>query len=177
MRRIAVCFVILLTAASCREEKPKSKTPPFDRTKFITSTLLTSRSAIDLGQLATHRGRIPETRQFGATMHREQQALLGSLSAIAQKKGIAIPQGIEVKKAALKDNLLILPGQVFDRGYSLATLQDLNTAIANFQNASSCGDGDLEAFAKQNLPMLTAEQKSAAALLSRLGGSPFGFVP
>ena len=56
-------------------------------------------------------------------------------------------------------------------------LQDSNTAMREFQSASTCGDRDIESFAKQSLPLIAAEQQRADALLKQLGGSPFGFVP
>jgi putative membrane protein len=164
-------------AVGCRHEKPKPQAPSFDAARFIASTLQTSIADTDLGAMAAHRGRLPETRQFGAAMQREQGQLVAALTAMAKRKGVAVPTAVEEKKRALKDNLSILPGQVFDRGYSLAMLQDLNAMIPTFRAAASSGDAEVSAFAKQQLPIITAEQKSAAAVLSRLGGSPFGFVP
>ena len=168
-----VLCVLTLVAAACHRSAPRGA-QPFDRNVFITYTLQSLLANNDLGAMAAHRGRLPETRQLGATIHREHKQLFDTLSAIAQRKGVAIPQGVEEKKVALKENLAILPGQVFDRAYALAMLQDFDVAIRNFRAASKCGDRDIESFAAQSLPLLTNDQRATKALLDSLGGSPFG---
>jgi len=177
MRRPVIVACVIAITIACHRSTPAQRAQPFDRNTFITTTLQSLLGNNDIGALAAHRGRLPETRQLGATLHREQKQLFAALSEIAQRKRIVIPQSTDEKKIALEENLVTLPGQVFDRAYALAMLQDLNGAIGNFNAAASCGDRDIEAFAKQNLPLLVAEQRSAAALLNRAGGSPFGFVP
>ena len=178
MRQFVVVLCLAAAfAAACHRRAAEKPAPPFDGHAFITSNLQTFLANNDLGEMAAKRGRVAETREFGATMHREQRQLFDALSAVAQRKNIAIPKGVTEKKAAQKENLSILPGQVFDRAYALAMLQDSNTAARDFQTASACGDRDIESFAKQNLPLITAEQQKANALLKQLGGSPFGFVP
>jgi len=171
---IAVCAIVIVIA--CRRAATHHGSG-FDRNAFILTTLQTTLADNDLGAIAARRGRRPETRQLGATLHREQHQLFSQLSAIAQREKIAVPATIEPKKAALEENLSILSGEDFDRGYTLAMLQDANAMSASFRAASTCGDPLIENFAKQNLPVIASEQQSAAALLKSLGGSPFGFVP
>jgi putative membrane protein len=177
MRQFLAFLAVSAIAFGCRHEKPKQGPPPFDRSTFITSTLQASLSNIDLGAMAAHRGRLPVTRQLAAVLHREQSQLLDALTALAKRRNITVPTAVDEKKRALKDNLAILPGQIFDRAYALAMLQDFNAMASSFQRASSSGDRDLEAFANEWRPIVAAEQRSAAALLNQLGGSPFGFVP
>ena len=177
MRRAVALLCVVVVASACHRNGAAQRGRTFDRNAFIITNLQSFLANNDLGAMAAHRGRLPETRQFGAVMHREQRQLFAKLSTIAQRKRIAVPQGIDEKRVAMKENLAILPGQSFDQAYALAMVQNLNIAIASFRAASSCGDRDIESFAQQNLPLITAEQRSAAALLDRLGGSPFGFVP
>lgn len=172
-KAFGVLCVVTLVAAACHRISPR-RAQPFDRSVFITYTLRSLLANNDLGAMAAHRGRLPETRQLGATIHRDHKQLFATLSAIAQKKGVAVPQGVEEKKVALKENLAILSGQVFDRAYALAMSQDLEIAIRNFRAASKCGDRDIESFAAQSLPLLMNEQRATTALLDSLGGSPFG---
>ena len=176
MRRLFCCCLLLVFA--CRRDAAKQHAAPFDRNAFIVNTLGSSLSDIDLGEMAAKRGRRPETRQFGAVMHRDHRQFLSALSALAARRNIKVPATVvDQKRVALKQNLTILPGEVFDRGYVLAMIQDLNATSANLRAASSCGDRDLEQFASAHLPVIAAEQQNANALLNSLGGSPFGFVP
>jgi len=165
-------LVVMLLLCSCTRAKTPAA-PPFDARRFITLSLLTSKADADLGALAAKKGRLPETRQFGDAMHRDQSAMASSLAELARRRNIGMPAGLEEKKVALKDNLTILPGQVFDRGYALAMVQDLDNAIASFNAASSATDRDVQQFAQQYRATLIARKKDADALLSRLGGSPF----
>jgi predicted outer membrane protein len=177
MRRIAVLFLCTAVLGGCARENARSQGPPFDVKKFLTLSLQTTMADADLGGLAAKKGRLAETRQLGAMMQREQEELRRALQAAAQRKGVPPPQAVEEKKRALKDNLLILPGQVFDRGYSLAMVQDLNALIESFRAAAASGDTDLVPLARQYLPRLAAQQKEATRVLDRLGGSPFGYPP
>jgi predicted outer membrane protein len=146
---------------------------PFNSTHFITHALMTSMSNADLGALAARRGRLPETRQFGEAMRRDQSEMLSNLAALARRRKINMPLGIEEKKVALKDNLQTLPGQVFDRGYALAMVQDLGASIATFDAAVAAHEPDVQQFAQRYRPILVARHRDASALLNRLGGSPF----
>jgi putative membrane protein len=173
MRKLAVCLAAVAIAIGCRPDDSKKQAPPFDGATFLAVAMQSALSDGDLGAMASHKGALPETRRFGAVMQREQQRLLAALSAVARSRGIAVPTAVEEKRQALKDNLGILPGQVFDRAYALAMMQDAGAMTDAYRAASYSGDRNLESFAAQNLPIVAAEQKSAAALLDRLGGSPF----
>jgi len=175
MRVVAIMVLSsAVAAAGCSRGNARAGETAFDPKSFVVSTLQTTISNTDLAVMAARRGRLPETRQLGAIMHRQQGEMQSALAAIAQQKRIAIPGGVEPRKRALKENLQILPGQVFDRGYSLAMVQDLGAMIAAFEKASHSDDPQLAAFARQYLPRLREERDVAAQLLRQLGGSPFG---
>lgn len=175
-------FLLLLTllGAACRhEEAAKTSTAPpaFDQTKFINFILATSLSDTELGAMAARRGHGPEVRQLGTDMHREQAQLRSDIATVAQKKGIAVTNAIEPRKAALRDNLVQIQYPHFDRGYVLAMVQDLNAEVAQCAAAASSGDADVKAFAGRVLPALQNRQKVATELLDKMGGNPFGYPP
>lgn len=170
-RRSLLLFVCLLAACS-RSKTPAA--PPFEASRFITQNLRTSLSNADLGAMAAKRGRLPETRQFGDAMHRDETTMLVALNALARQRNIPAPPVIDQKKAALKENLQILPGQVFDRTYALAMVQDLGDCIKAFDGALAArSDADVQEFVRRYRPIVVARQQDANALLQRLGGSPF----
>jgi predicted outer membrane protein len=176
MRKIIVILAVAVFAAcSTEEKKTTAASAPFSEKEFVTKTLLTVNSNVQLAAMAVKRGRVEQTRAFGASMLREQQTLQNDLAAVARELGVDAPKGIEEKKVALRDNLSILPGQVFDRGYTLAMLQDLRGISRQMQRASSSSNARVAQLSKQYLPLLAAEQKAAKAALDRVGGSPFGF--
>lgn len=170
--RIAVFLLLTAFAAGCSRAGARAD-GAFDAPAFVATTMHSATSDIDLGLMAARRGHRPETRQLGSIMHRQESEMQRALAAIAQRKGWSITPGIEPRQLALKENLDILPGQVFDRGYALAMLQDLNRLRASFQKAANSNDPDLAAFAKQYLPSISEQRNLASHLLSDLGGSPF----
>lgn len=176
MRKFSVVLaIVVLAACSSEEKKPAATAAPFDEKTFVTKTLLTVNSNVQLAAMAAKRGRVEQTRAFGASMLREQQTLQKDLVAVARELGTEVPQGVEEKKVALRDNLTILPGQVFDRGYTLAMLQDLRGISREMQRATSSRNARVAQLSKQYLPILAQEQKAAKAALDRVGGSPFAF--
>ena len=166
--RFATVVLLTVIATGC------SRAPAtFDAQKFVVTTTQSALADADLGILAARRGRLPETRQLGSILHRQQLDLQRALAVIAQQKRLGIPTAIEPRKVALRENLEILPGQVFDRGYALAMVQDLNAMSASFEKASRSNDRELAAFAAQNLPRIREQRALASQLLKQLGGSPF----
>ena len=169
-----------LAAASCSRDSSassKQQALAFTQPSFLTKTLQTTLSAADVGASAARKGHGPELRALGAAMQSEQSQLRAAAIPLAQKKGVAVTNDIEPRKAALKDNLDQLVWPQFDRAYALATVQDLNAEVAAFSEAESKGDADVKAFASRWLPVLRARQKVAVDLLNKLGGSPFGYPP
>jgi predicted outer membrane protein len=174
-KTIVILSLIALAACSTEEKKAAAAAPPFSEKEFVTNTLLTVNSNVQLAAMAAKRGRVEQTRAFGAAMLREQQSLQNDLAAAARELGAEIPKGVEEKKVALRDNLSILPGQVFDRGYTLAMLQDLRGISRQMERASKSSNARVAQLSKQYLPILAQEQKAAKAALDRVGGSPFAF--
>ena len=173
--------MLLLAAAlclSCTREKPKPKQPPFDKAQFMTRGIQTLIADVDLGVMAAKKGRVPDTRAFGQAFEHDMREMQAALTALARQKNVAIPTAVEEKKVALKDNLTILPGQVFDRGYLLAMLQDIRWFYAQLGRASEGpADPDLTAFADRWKPVLAKHEKEAKRVIDKLGGFPFGFEP
>jgi hypothetical protein len=128
-----------------------------------------------ISTVAAKRGRLPETRELGAAMSKTLGDLRDDLARAAQRRNIALPKQMEEKKIALRDNLDMLPGQVFDRGYSLAMTQDTDSLLKKFDAAGS--DPDLRNIASKYRSAIEDQHRAADRLLSRLGGSPWPTAP
>jgi predicted outer membrane protein len=170
--RIVVLLLISALAAGCSRDHARADVP-FDAKRFVLATNQSAIADVDLGLMAARRGRRPETRQLGSILHRQEGELRRALITLAQRRQIAVTDVPEPRKIALRENLEMLPGEVFDRGYALAMVQDLDAMTASFRQASRSGDPELAAFANQNLPHIREQRALAAQLLKRLGGSPF----
>ena len=177
MRGFARIACIALLAAACHRGEAAKQNPPFDANAFIVTTAGLARSDVDLGDLALRKARLPETRQLGAIVGVEQRTLLAALAPLAERRKIAMPAVLEDRRAALHQNLSMLPGQVFDRAWALAMVQDYDAILRGLAAAAQSGDQDLRAFAARARPKISARRTDAGELLARLGGTPFNVAP
>jgi len=164
----ALLSLVLLLAACYR-----AAGPPFDANAFLATTANLAISDVDVGTLAARRAQLPETRQLGAAVAGEQRALLAAMAPLAQRRRVAMPAVLEERRVALRQNLSMLAPDMFDRAFALAMVQDYDALLGILGDAAHSGDDDLRAFAKGARPTVAARRRAAAALLSRLGGSPF----
>jgi len=132
-------------------------------------------SDADLGTIAVRRGYAPETRALAQQMARDNTALHSELVMLARQRGIAPPAAVDERRRALKENLLTLPGQVFDRGFTLAVAQDSAFMLRGFDRTSS--DPALQQLAARYRPLIAQQGKTSTGILDRIGGSPFGYAP
>jgi predicted outer membrane protein len=180
MGRWWLLLALLFAVPSCSHETPaaaKDAPPPFDARRFVAQVAQTTLADAQLGAMAAKKGRLPETKQSGEAMQRDSKTVHDALVELASRRKLDVPPGVEEKKAALGENLAILPGQVFDRGWALAMVQDCNALLKSFDEAAQSGDADLQRFVSLHRPLVQTRQKDTSALLTRLGGSPFGYPP
>ena len=173
MQRAIVAVFVGLLALGCGRAAARDSKTPFDPLRFVDATIMTANSNIDLGAMVAHRGRALETRQLGAAIQKQQSAMRDAFAAVARRRKHPVPAGIEPRKAALRENLAILKGEVFDRGYALAMSQDFDALARSFRDAAKSDDAEVAALAKQFLPEIKQQQKAATDVLGRLGGTPF----
>ena len=131
---------------------------------LITFAYLAAAGDADVCALATRQARLPETRDLAAALQRTVEGVRGDLAAAAQRRGIALPKRIEEKKLALRDNLSILPGRIFDQGYALAMVQDTRTLLQ-----IKDPDNILGKYQEQ----LRSAERDAGHVLDLAGGAPW----
>jgi len=134
-------------------------------------------SYAELGALAARRGYGADTRALGQRIAQEQTLLHADLARVAQQSGVAVPAQIEERRLALKENLLALPGQVFDRGFTLAVAQDSALMLRGFDQSGSTNDAALKDVARRYRSVIEQEQKNSNQILTSIGGPPFGYSP
>jgi predicted outer membrane protein len=173
--RLFLIATLVTVACSRQETKETPSDPSVVRRNFLIWALNTSMSDADLGTTAARRAYEPQTRTLAQQMARDDAALHSELVRIAQQYGIAAPDALEERRRALKENLLILPGQVFDRGFTLAVAQDSAFMLRGFDRTSS--DPAIKQLAARYRPLIAQQRKTSTQILDRIGGSPFGYAP
>ena len=172
MKRWTAIVAIVLVAA-CTNRKSEAK--PFDRERFLVESIQVTQSNAELGAVAARRAWAPVTRQLGETMRADQQKLHGELLALAAKRGVKPPAPVMDRHVALRENLATLPGQVFDRGYALAMVQELEKLERDAAAAGASDDAELARLGTSLRPRLETLRNQAQEVLDRNGGSPFHF--
>jgi hypothetical protein len=174
MRKLLFVLLVASLAARCgRSRAAGTGGPHLTSQAFIISTLLDAAGDLDIAVLATRRGDLPETRELGALMHRSSIGMRDDLTSTAQRRNIALPKGVEERKVALRDNLSFLQGDLFDRAYAFAVVQETTAMLRTFDAFGATNDSELRQFIAKYSPALQEQQRLASRLLSRLGGSPW----
>jgi uncharacterized protein DUF4142 len=168
MRRASRFLCVAVWFLSCRGSHPATGQPA-NSESFITSAYLAASGDADVCALATRQARLPETRELGAALQRTLTGVRDDLAAAAQWRGLALPKGAEEKKLALRDNLAMLPGRIFDQGYALAMFQDTR-AMLQMEKAS---DADLRNIITKYDAQLRSGQNDASRVLDQAGGIPW----
>ena len=168
MRRASRFLCLVLWFLGCRGSHPAAGQAANTESP-ITSAYLAASGDADVCALATRQARLPETRELGAALQRTFTGMRNELAALAQRRGVALPKGLEEKKLALRDNLAMLPGRIFDQGYALAMFQDTR-AILQLEKAS---DADVRNVITKYGDQLRTAQNNSSAVLEHAGGTPW----
>jgi putative membrane protein len=173
--RLFIIATLVIVACSRHESSAKAADPSVVMRTFLVWALQTSMSDADLGTIAARRAHDPETRTLAQQIARDNAALLADLLVVARQHGMTPPAAVEERRLALKENLLILQGQVFDQGFTLAMAQDSVFMLRGFDLTTS--DPAIKQLAARYRPIIAQQRKASTQNLDRMGGSPFGYAP
>jgi putative membrane protein len=120
---------------------------------------------VELGKLARSRGSNDAVRQFGQRMVTDHGKANDELMQIAQAKNLSLSRELDTRHRHLRDRLVKLSGNDFDRAYTSETVKDHRKDVAGFKKqAIQAKDPDLRAWAAQKLPTLQEHLRLAEAL-------------
>ena len=177
MRKFLICLMMINIACSRGQASGTTAAAQTDPQMFLPTAIGDAGADAVISELAARRGRLPETRELGAVTAKTLAAMRDDLARLAQRRNISGPKQMAEKKVALRDNLEILPGQVFDRGYALAMVQDIDALLTKLDAVGSAKDADLQNVAEKYRSTLQDHRRDAGRLLSRLGGYPWPTAP
>lgn len=110
---------------------------------------------VELGRIAQKKGLSNVIKNLGAVMVADHSKVNDTLSAIAHKKGILLPNVPSEADQTSIDKLMKLTGKDFDKAYVSEMVDDHENDIKEFEYGSkNCSDPDIRAFAKKTLPVL-----------------------
>lgn len=120
---------------------------------------------VELGNMAQQMGASERVKSFGAMMVRDHTQANNELKAIAQAKGLMLPDSMMAKHRQHVDMLRNKNGQAFDQSYMSMMVKDHQEDVNKFtQTASTTNDPDLKAFTNKTVPVLQMHLDSAQAI-------------
>jgi putative membrane protein len=108
-------------------------------------------------------------KSFGSQMATDHSQANDNLKALAQQKGITVPDKLDASHQAAVDRLKHLSGPAFDKAFAKAMVHDHQKAVKCFQSESTTGqDNDVKDFAAKTLPTLQHHLTEAQNLQSQI---------
>ncbi|MBE8997158.1 DUF4142 domain-containing protein [Nostoc sp. LEGE 12447] len=140
--------------------------------QFITEAAQDGLAEVQLGQLASQRGRSNVVKQYGQRMVQDHTQVNAQLKQLAAQKGVTLPTSIGSNNQQIKQRLSKLSGTNFDRQYLNQMLQAHEKDVAAFQTEAQQGqDLDVKAFAAQALPTLQKHLEEVRSIVNPGGTS------
>lgn len=144
-------------------------TPPVEDEAFAMQAAAAGKKEVELGRLASRRGRSAAVKSFGRRMVADHTAAGNKLTALAARKRIRLPRGLDAEGREAMDRLSGLRGREFDQAYMEMMVSDHEKAVADFEAESTSGaDRGLKSFATQTLPTLRMHLRMARSTTSAL---------
>jgi putative membrane protein len=128
---------------------------------FVSSVFESDAAEEHLGQLAQQKSQSPDVKELGQKMMENRTKLDEQLKPVAQKLDIREPKKPSKKEKELMAKLEALSGPQFDEEYLRAVAKNNQDDVKNFQTeAESASDPTLQATAKEDAPVLAANQQA-----------------
>lgn len=136
---------------------------------FMVEAATGSRFGAELGQLAQRRGSSPAVRAWAPQLTRDATALGAALRAVAEQKGLTLPDGLSADQQDLIGKLTSLSGPSFDGRLLEAARDYLDDARDDFDDmGDDAYDGDIRAVAAKYAPVLKQHYEQADELHDQL---------
>ncbi|GAA4378970.1 DUF4142 domain-containing protein [Hymenobacter koreensis] len=137
--------------------------------EFIVNTASRGLLDVELAKLAQQRSTRPDLSALAQTLVRDHTGMHTALSTLAERKGLAIPQGLGSDQQDTFKELSALTGAEFEREYLEVTTEHHDDAADRFEDmAEDAYDGDIRAFAAKYAPVLKQHHEQAQQIQKAL---------
>jgi putative membrane protein len=123
--------------------------------EFVTKAARAGLAEVNLGNLAARHTRNPQVGEFARQMITDHTQANRELIALANRKGIALPEKMDENHQKLWDKLAKMDGAEFDHAFMEGMVKDHEEAVQLFETESKDGkDEALKGWAGRTLPVL-----------------------
>jgi putative membrane protein len=136
---------------------------------FVIRATLGGAAEIELGRLAEQKTRNDAVREFARHMIRDHAQADNSLSRLAERNGISVPEELDAKQQEIRDGLSSLSGPEFDIEYMRVQVQNHQRMAQLMEYVIGSGeDAQVQGFAAATLPTVYMHLAMARDLLDRV---------
>jgi putative membrane protein len=122
------------------------------------------------GRLAEKKAADQKIKDFGAMMVKDHSAAGQELAALAQSKGIKLPDGPGMGADTKKAELEMLSGETFDKSYVKSQIKAHEETVALLQKEIATGqDAQAKAFAQKVLPTVQSHLQAIQGIAAGMG--------
>ena len=159
---------LLVGPALAQAQTGEVELAPRDQ-KFSEEAAIGGLMEVTLGELALQQAKDEQVMAFGQRMVQDHGQANEKLMAIAEQKGIQLPQELPEDAQQKYEELQQLSDAEFDRAYMDEMVKDHEKDVQAFeQQAESGQDPDLRAFAEETLPTLREHLEMAKEVHSQV---------
>jgi putative membrane protein len=164
----------LLLAALLAGATPALAASPTTDANFIQQVVRTESTDAQLGQLAVEKADSAGVQKLGRMLIDDHAATGQEATRIANTLQVSLPVDQAIDEEATYRALSGLSGEKFDRAFVDAVIRRSQTAIADYEAQAASGDGEVAAFAEEQLPVLRSHLQMARMLKTRstMGNTP-----
>jgi putative membrane protein len=165
----AVAILGLLAYPALAQSQTGQAEVPQQDLEFVQKAATGGLKEVTLGELAQQQAKNEQVVQFGEHMVEDHSLANETLKALAEQKGIELPQELPADAQQKYEELQQLSDAEFDAAYMDQMVQDHGTTIELFeQQAESGQDPELRAFAEETLPTLREHLELAKEVQSQI---------
>ncbi|WGQ10667.1 DUF4142 domain-containing protein [Pedobacter gandavensis] len=139
-----------------------------DEKVFTISAATGGRMEVELANLAIKKTKEKSVKEFAQMMLKDHNMINQELSAIANQKGLKLPEALPEKVAADLVMLNTLADRAFDVQYMRMMINDHEQTIQLFTDGSHIADNQLRGFALKTLPTIQKHHQLAVEVGKRL---------
>ena len=138
--------------------------------KFVENAAMGGMLEVKLGEVAKEKAQNPDVKAFGERMVKDHSAINDKLRAVAEKKGIKIPDQLDKKHQEWVDTFSKMDAKKFDKEYMDLMVKDHKRDVEAFQKeAKEAEDPQVKEFASTTLPTLKDHFEQAKKVKKELG--------
>lgn len=135
---------------------------------FVTKAAEGNIAQMELGKLALKKGTSPEVRDFAQRMVTDHSQANGELRALAQSKGMTLPNKPSAQQQKQYDRLAKLSGPQFESAYINDMNKDHSKDVSEYKQEQSVAQDDaVKNYIRQTLPVIENHLQRAENLADK----------